>query len=214
VLDDLQSIDRHVLTLQVGEYLGFPRGKRHLVASKVLEGVDAGVGPDEQGQWRVLEDRGEYDNGIASGIAQDQLRGRDAEVGAPFQHGVDGVRARAQRDDRDRKAGLTVVALLESRVEAGELKLMAPLELQAHWNSPGGGRLARTDIRRDDEQKNRVQNYDQRGAARGPMAFSCSNPFVAHSDRRCPGARIVVFRTRTRRCSPGEPHDDHHHHRL
>ena len=51
MLHELQSVDRYLLALQVGEYFGFPWRERHLVAREVMHGIDAGVAPHEQGEW-------------------------------------------------------------------------------------------------------------------------------------------------------------------
>ena len=43
MLHELQPLDRHLLALQVGEDLRFPRRERDLVTREVTHGVDAGV---------------------------------------------------------------------------------------------------------------------------------------------------------------------------
>ena len=145
MLHELQSVDWHLLALQVGENFGFPRRERHLVAREVTHGIDAGVAAHKQCERRVLEDGGKHDDRVALGVAQHQFRGRDAEVGSALQHSLDRIGAGRCRDDRHVETGLTVIALLERRVEAGELELVTPLELQAHRCSVAGKRLGRMD---------------------------------------------------------------------
>jgi hypothetical protein len=41
----------------------------------------------------VLEDGGQHDDRVALGIAQHELRGRDAEVGSALQHSLDRIGA-------------------------------------------------------------------------------------------------------------------------
>jgi hypothetical protein len=62
-----------------------------------------------------------HDNEITSRMAQPQLRRCDAEVGSAVQHDLDRIGAGGCRDDRHVETGLAVIALLECRVEAGEL---------------------------------------------------------------------------------------------
>jgi hypothetical protein len=51
MLHELQSVERHLLALQVGENFGFPRRERHLVAREVMHGIDASVAAHEQSEW-------------------------------------------------------------------------------------------------------------------------------------------------------------------
>ena len=135
----------------------------------------------------MLEDGGEHDNGVTPGVAQHQLRGRDTEVGSALQHRLDRIGARGCRADRHVETGLAVIALLERRVEAGELELVTPLELQADRCGVTGERIGGTDGGRAREEQDDGHDTGQRDAPRRQTGSWWSCVSVAHADRPLPG---------------------------
>jgi hypothetical protein len=111
-----------------------------LLALQLLDVRDAAVGPRDLRHPGAGEDLGDVDDLTALVACREQVvEPVDAEVRLAAEHGLLGDDVRPAHLDVDVEVLVVVVALLESGVVAGELRLRHPLELERDLGRLLGG---------------------------------------------------------------------------
>jgi len=116
---------------QHGDALGVGIQSQHdPFALEILRGGDPGVLPGHDHIGGVLENRGHDHYGLPFLVFDQHRRRGHRKLGLACGQRIEGVDAGLAGEQFDLQPGFPEIALLNRRVVAGKLKLMAPFELQ------------------------------------------------------------------------------------
>lgn len=130
--DRIEPVLGQPFPLHVGINLGGSGVQHDVLSRQVMDGADTHFVPYRQGERRVLEHGCQGNHGCAGFPVQQQARIPHPEVSATVQQAGDDVLRRPCFEDFDVHARSFVIALFFSRIVAGKLESMLPLQLKAN----------------------------------------------------------------------------------
>jgi len=133
----LDTVERQLLLLQVGDQFRLVRQQHNLLAGKFVHGCAAAPGCNQH-QRRMLQDRRQHDHRLPLSASKREFGSTDAIVGRTGEHRIDRVAAFLYLLHAHVEAGLAIKPPLDGRVVAGKLELMFPVELQGDLLQVGG----------------------------------------------------------------------------
>ncbi|MNE29230.1 hypothetical protein D3C80_1227050 [compost metagenome] len=117
------------------QFCAFRRRHQHYpLAGKILWRVDVRVGAHYPDDWRALHDRRQCHHRLALHARDDQAAVGNGKVGIAVEQGVYWFcGSRSARENLHIQPGPRIEAFFQGHVVAGELELVQPAQLQAHF---------------------------------------------------------------------------------